>query len=64
MQCVLGGRVRVCTRSLVRNKKGSVSLRGWLVLEDGDPAYKCVGTLKVAVLLGWTVGLIGKVTIE
>ena len=32
--------------------------------EEGDPEYECVGTGKVAVLLGWTVGLFGKVTIE
>lgn len=32
--------------------------------EEGDPEYECVGTGKVAVLLGWTVGLTEKVTFE
>ena len=32
--------------------------------EEGDPGYKCVGTGKVAVLLGWSVGLTEKVTSE
>ena len=31
--------------------------------EEGDPGYKCVETGQVAVLLGWTVGLI-KVTFK
>ena len=32
--------------------------------EEGEPGYKCVGTGKVAVLLGCTVGLIEKVTLK
>ena len=32
--------------------------------EEGDPGYKCVETGQVAVLLGWTVGLIEKVTFK
>ena len=32
--------------------------------EEGDPEYECVGTGKVAVLLGWSVDLIEKVTSE
>ena len=32
--------------------------------EESDPEYECVGTGKVAVLLGWTVGLTEKVTFE
>ena len=32
--------------------------------EEGDPEYKCVGAGKVTVLLGWTVGLIEKVTFK
>ena len=32
--------------------------------EESDPGDKCVGTGKVTVLLGWTVGLTEKVTFE
>ena len=32
--------------------------------EEGDPGYKCVETGQVAVLLGWTVGLIEHVTFK
>lgn len=32
--------------------------------KEGDLEYECVGPGKVAVLLGWSVGLIEKVTSE
>ena len=44
--------------------EGVFSLRGGKCSEEGDPEYECVGTGKVAVLLGWSVDLIEKVTSE
>ena len=44
--------------------EGGVCLEIGKCSEEGDPGYKCVETGQVAVLLGWTVGLIEKVTFK
>ena len=50
------------TMSLV--SEGVFPLQVGKCSEEGDPEYECVGTGKVAVLLGWRVGFTEKVTFE
>ena len=43
---------QIMTMSLVRREVFPIQVGK--CPEEGDPGYKCVGTRKVAVLLGWT----------
>ena len=62
MELVLVRRGRVYILSLV--SKGVFPFEVGKCSKEGDPEYECVGPGKVAVLLGWSVGLIEKVTSE
>ena len=62
MEHALVRRGRVCIMSLV--SEGVFHLEVAKCSEEGDPEYERVGTGKVAVLLGWSVGLIEKLTFE
>jgi len=62
VELVLVRRGRVCIMILV--SEGVFPFEVGECSEEGDPEYECVGTGKVAVLLGWSVGLTEKVTSE
>lgn len=62
MELVLVRRGRVYIMSLV--SKGVFPFEVGKCSKEGDLEYECVGPGKVAVLLGWSVGLIEKVTSE